>query len=725
MKSYSNNIFILFIALCIFIYILLRLYNKKKIYDHISKTYYGIVEADWKWIPDSISLQWKSLFGSGEKEGLGNMNIANAGFNSPGIKKNSFKYIATSPGTNTAILPNWVYYADSGSLVMLNGKNAFTGGVKTGQAVGFQGGKLQSISQDLTLTPGKYTVNVWLCGRPGKFYTYAHSVQIVYGDFMSPIYNSIPNNTWRNYSFSFTIPSGQTMRKPLKFIVRSPGTSDTTMMLTNVSLVQTQELPIDLPKPIIRSIAIATPSGMPTTATSTTSTTTSTTTPTTTSTTTPTTTSTTTPTTTATTATTTATNITPEEVKKQIVPVNYPSITKYILENPTDPNSSTLISSLKTKVEDELLKKQLTPVNYTIITKYILANPEDPNSSIITSNIKSKLESDFLSEKEAEEKRVREEQIMTSNYDDPNNLPLKEYAIKSSYHSAYNGKMVSLKSLKLNIANGYRFIDLQIFQGVDDVLYVGYSDDKNTTLIDATLPLHVALKYISTYAFSTDQKLNEEVRENEKEPLYNNGTFTSLPLFLNLRFYRRKESSNIDIIKKLYDEHFKSDGIFSKSSLLRDNNGKAIQISGNTRLSNIGQRKIAIVMDINNILKYYTDTNNPKDIKNETKEILDILVNIKTGGHTWKSFVDYNDIMTMEKYPLFSKDNGYETNTKNMYIAFPSSYNRENPDTISFMKNYKIQTIPMRTYIKDNELERNVTLFKRSLIPIRNVLFFE
>lgn len=358
-----------------------------------------------------------------------------------------------------------------------------------------------------------------------------------------------------------------------------------------------------------------------------------------------------------------------------------------------------------------------TSFDYDNIAQYITGNPSIANNKEIVERITKIIEEQVKKEQEMEKKNINER----GDFSNSANLPLKEYAIKSSYHSAYDGKSVSLDALKQNMLNGNRFIDLQVFMATDDILYVGYTEDDTTFMIDKTLPLHIALNYISSYAFVKDNKQN--VQESDSPNLYQ--TYTDFPLILNLRIHRQIGNSRVDIIGKIYNECFKGDGIFSKSKLLlRDN--KAVQVNKSTMMNEV-KGKIIVSMDINNILKYYTTSNDAMEVPNETKEILENMVNIKTGGHTWKSFTDYSNIAQTPQYPLFNKDNGYETNTKNMYIIFPSVSNKYNPDSVQFMKNYKIQTIPIRHWLKDDGQKSTTALFnfyKSPFVPMRNILIY-
>lgn len=315
-------------------------------------------------------------------------------------------------------------------------------------------------------------------------------------------------------------------------------------------------------------------------------------------------------------------------------------------------------------------------------------------------------------------------------FTDSANLPLKEYAIKSSMNSTYDGTSVSIDQLAITMYNGYRFIDLNVFMTDSSNLYVGFSADNAPTMVDVSLPFHKAIDYINSYAFQLDTniqtkvqaadfnaKVNAVMNPNVKSAKTIQNTYTAYPLFLNIRVYR-PPNSTADIISLVYDE------ISKMKHLYVDDKGTAIKITQYTRLSDI-MGKIIITMDIENILQIYTAPvpYDPAKIPQDTKQIIDKMVSAKTGGDNWASFYSYADVMKIPNTPLMKQSTdiqapSYETNTINLKMVYPS-YNEtdKNPDTYDFLSNHQIQCIPIRSYISDSNLDKYVKLFDENKTP--------
>jgi hypothetical protein len=168
-------------------------------------------------------------------------------------------------------------------------------------------------------------------------------------------------------------------------------------------------------------------------------------------------------------------------------------------------------------------------------------------------------------------------------------LPLKEYAIMSSWNSATNeGQQVTLDALDKVLIRGYRFIDLEIYS-IDNKPYVSFSTQKSYDSMESTplLFLDVCRRIILT-GFST-----------------NNGQD---PLFLHLRI----KSTSPVIFEKLAD-------ICSHECKSRLYRGK---VTKNTILSEL-KGKLVIIVDRN----YYPQSETYKCIgscKNDFTSIINM-----------------------------------------------------------------------------------------------------
>ena len=314
---------------------------------------------------------------------------------------------------------------------------------------------------------------------------------------------------------------------------------------------------------------------------------------------------------------------------------------------------------------------------------------------------------------------------------DSQNLPLKEYTIKSSFNSAYDGKNVSIQQLAKVMYNGCRFIDLNVFVVDSSSLYVGYSSDNAPTMIDVSLPFYKVIDYINAYAFQIDTETQKRIQDEDYtemtkktiDPNVENqkriqDNYTKYPLFLNIRVYR-PPSSTIDIVDLVYTEVQKL-----KKPYVNAGRGSAIKLSQYTLLSDI-MGKVVVSMDIENILQIYTSPApyDPEKIPVSTRQTIEKMVNIKTGGGNWGTFYNYADITKNNITPLKKmSDNmakpSYETNTLMMKIAYPSySETGENPDSYHFLLNYQIQCVPMRYYIYDANLDKYNRMFDSNKTP--------
>jgi len=294
-------------------------------------------------------------------------------------------------------------------------------------------------------------------------------------------------------------------------------------------------------------------------------------------------------------------------------------------------------------------------------------------------------------------------------YTDSANLPLREYCIKSSFNSAYNGTNVSAEVLENRIKEGYRFIDLNVFSASGDV-YVGFSQDNTPTLVSSNLKLSDALTKISSAAFSNSTTFDSSMSE-----------VASYPVFVHIRVYR-PANSQVDIISEVAKvvNGVPNNPPQYKTHYLRNSDGTPVQISGCTPLEQLmpGKKgKIIFSMDILNILEIYApidkqsaSTISPGDIAS-----IDSFVNVLTGGSTIPAFYRYTDetlISRTNKLGL-GDSKSVVSNVKYMYISFPhpddttDSVNRNatgiiHPDLPTFLLYRSIQLTPMRVYLADD-----------------------
>jgi hypothetical protein len=305
-----------------------------------------------------------------------------------------------------------------------------------------------------------------------------------------------------------------------------------------------------------------------------------------------------------------------------------------------------------------------------------------------------------------------------NDYKEAKDLPLREYCVKSSFNSAYNGTDVSKETIQQRIIDGYRFIDFNVFSASGDI-YVGYSPDNTPSLISNKMLLSDALKQISETAFSSSTVFESKMTN-----------IASYPLFVHIRVYR-KPGSNVDIVTKVeniingvpdatapsYTVHY-----------LRDSEGNPTQITDCTKLSTL-MGKMVFSMDILNILEIYAPIHfqDASTVPPDTIASLQKFVNVLTGGSTFPAFYKYTDdslIHRTNKLGIGEAKTGgsLKTNVKHMYISFPHpddvQKNGSNPKSTgviqpsitSFILDRSIQFTPLRVYLADPNVDiyRNI-----------------
>jgi len=291
----------------------------------------------------------------------------------------------------------------------------------------------------------------------------------------------------------------------------------------------------------------------------------------------------------------------------------------------------------------------------------------------------------------------------SNNYSDINTLPLREYFIKSCFNTAYNGGTdISTNTIGMRLAEGYRFIDLNVFYS-EEQLYVGYSDDNAPTMVSPNLLFESAISFIHQWGFTDNpkivlpQSLEQTLSTTPPSGLSLRANCYNYPLFVNIRVYRPPNSTN-DIISKLAEVINK----FNYAEFHRDDKNTPIQINGCTPLDKI-MGKIIFTMDIENIIQVYAPTNTPSAeyVPADTIKSIQSFVNMLTGGNTCFAFYDYTDTQLIYKTTKLRKLDGYKTNVKHWYIAFPNPNNNTNPDAQKLVSDSSIQIIPVRAYLND------------------------
>lgn len=283
-----------------------------------------------------------------------------------------------------------------------------------------------------------------------------------------------------------------------------------------------------------------------------------------------------------------------------------------------------------------------------------------------------------------------------SSYNNPDNLELKQYCIKASYSTPYqgnsNGNYVSLNMIELVINRGCRFLDFEIFADEDNNPVIGFSNRHDNTYNQAanSLSLTKVLNKIDDLAFYSAPNKND-------------------PMFVHLRI-----KTGININDKIGQ-------IIQSSCNKRLHKGK---VYNTTKLGDLS-KKIIIVVDrsiapdyINTDLSKYinmeSSTNTLKSDRYMTiaqqnfanPSVISATDNTNTLG------VDYTDILT---YRMVLPD----------YADFGLS--TTNPTMEDLIKNYGVQIICYAYYQKDQNLEEAEKLFgefRSGIIPLSKALTY-
>jgi hypothetical protein len=318
------------------------------------------------------------------------------------------------------------------------------------------------------------------------------------------------------------------------------------------------------------------------------------------------------------------------------------------------------------------------------------------------------------------------------------NLPLKEYCVKSSFNTSYNGSDVSKDTLLQRIKEGYRFIDLNVFSASGDV-YVGFSPDNSPVLISNKLLLSDALTAIAATAFSTSTVF---------DVCMNN--VAAYPVFIHIRVYR-PPGSIVDIISNVAsvingapagpNQQPASPPAYS-INYLRNDDGTPTQIDSCTPLSTL-MGKMIFSMDILNILEIYAPMTyqSAATLPPDTITAMQSFTNVLTGGSTFPTFYGYTEESLIYRTNTLRFDDvsiygSNQTNVKHMYIVFPhpddvSKKSKSNatgvvqPDVKGMILNRSIQFTPLRVYLADTYLNDYIKIFDvagRPFVPMSNLI---
>ena len=328
------------------------------------------------------------------------------------------------------------------------------------------------------------------------------------------------------------------------------------------------------------------------------------------------------------------------------------------------------------------------------------------------------------------EKAVARENICNKNkYNDARKLPLREYLIKASFNTAYYVD-ISSGNIEQRIAEGYRFLDFDVFCASGGTVYVGFSKENAPRTGSTTLTFEQALECVAKNAFAKPKTSKHRPKKSgalgffglsEDKPqlgpsLYDN--YIDYPIWVHIRVYRPPDSTT-DVIANVAKviKNAQIPGTF----FLRNSDGTPTQINGCTSLDSIG-KKIVFSVDIENVRQVYqpSDALSTEWTPIPTREAIRSFANVLTGGSTLPAFYRYTDDSLVKKTVKLgiTDSKKLKTNAKYMYIVFPHPNDTaENPNVQQMVLSRSIQLIPVRSYLKDGNLTTYNEIFEDLKTP--------
>lgn len=286
-------------------------------------------------------------------------------------------------------------------------------------------------------------------------------------------------------------------------------------------------------------------------------------------------------------------------------------------------------------------------------------------------------------------------------------LPLTQYCVKASFHSAYNAatNKIDLDLLSQIVKRGVRFLDFEVysFQGEAVVGYCSKLNPDANTIESSNDPDDVNTRLTTIF-----KKINME-----KPPELTD------PLFIHLRI----KSS----LPALYSKVAQAiDGAFTGvlySNPSEGQNGKWLDVK---KPLSTYRGKTIIVIDKINTTAGYTDY---ADCKNSVEKCtnLNTFVNLETGSDSCLSTTNTTVLQSRTKTLHIKDDNTTveidgEVPAK-WAISMPNPIDTSNPDIVDMIKNHGVPVVLYRFDQDDANLAKYENLFSdSSYISLTNAL---
>ena len=273
---------------------------------------------------------------------------------------------------------------------------------------------------------------------------------------------------------------------------------------------------------------------------------------------------------------------------------------------------------------------------------------------------------------------------------------LKQFVIKASYHTAYNGTDLSSEMVPYALKRGYRWLDFCTDNGRD----LRYTTDDTLTGIQTTSTSvsfgEIATKIAMHGFISPDSPNSTDPLFIQIRPLYSNTDKTT-------------NSTTMQTLKGMIEQ-------------LSAQYNIPVFTGPITKTTTIDQlmKKVIIVMDKNN------NTTNDIDNKTNSRQ-LNELVNLNSNDNAFMTSLPISQASSLKaKLPLILSDNFTTTPPNKLYQFFPTG-STANSDVYSTIQVIGSQITPMCIWSNDSHLANYENIFNSSnagIVPLSTVLKF-
>ena len=269
-------------------------------------------------------------------------------------------------------------------------------------------------------------------------------------------------------------------------------------------------------------------------------------------------------------------------------------------------------------------------------------------------------------------------------------LPIREFAIKSSFNSAIKDNVASTDAIKYVLEKGCRLLDFEIYTR-DDIEYVSYSGDPEFKSLDTEntpserLSLGQAFSTVAGNAFTN--------------PSPDPGD----PLFIMLRIKNNSDNA-YSRIAKMIDESFKT----------RLYNA---EVNRGTKLRNL-MGKVIIIIDLQSSPQYKTGVKCSTSVCHRLEDY----VSLEAGSVHLPKYT-YSDLTTLPAKPVSPDSNFLSTDIQSFMMITPTQVEQIKPiDPDIVMKTWHPQFLLVK-YGKDvDKYEQIFKDYGASIVPMAHIV---